>query len=172
MYSDLDTEMIHPMQEWVPIEYKDKTKFIVGFEHDQDPPWVEVTYPIQFCQWTFAGGKDHPVLWAMVERILDKVKAKQVEMKEVDFTDDEVLTTTGSAAWTEVIFEYLDKAAGTGANFTWHNLTGMTEPRLIGDMLVLPIDSFGSEQPHSHSSSKGENGALTVHNFDGSWRGD
>ena len=38
---------------------------------------------------------------------------------------------------------------GTGTEISYLNITGMTEPRLFGDVLVLPIDGFGAGQPHS-----------------------
>lgn len=42
VYSDADTIMVRPVREWVPDEYKDKAKIIVGIEGDKDEP-VEVT---------------------------------------------------------------------------------------------------------------------------------
>lgn len=50
-------------------------------------------------------------------------------------------------------------------------LSGMKEPRLIGDILVLTIDGFGMGQPHSHSTADGSipDAALAKHGFRHSW---
>ncbi|KAL9069922.1 MAG: hypothetical protein Q9161_005236 [Pseudevernia consocians] len=52
------------------------------------------------------------------------------------------------------------------------NLTGMTESKLVGDVLILPINAFGSGQMHSKSGSPNENTALVQHLFKGSWKAD
>jgi len=171
VYSDMDTEMLKPLYEWVPDEYKSRTKLIVGLEADQSPPVPGTTYEVQFCQWTLAGAAGHPVFWTMVERILEEVRKRPFEspMKSVDYSDDEVLDITGPAGWTEVVFEFLSKAAGE--EIGWRNLTGIGRPRLYGDILVLPIDAFASGVPHSGAGSSGGEGALVRHQFQGLWRG-
>jgi hypothetical protein len=85
------------------------------------------------------------------------------------FTDSDVLTITGPAGWTLTIFDALSRAAGTP--ITWHNLTGLREPRLYGDILVLPIDAFATGLEHSGSTLKGSPDALVRHGFRGSWKG-
>lgn len=110
-------------------------------------------------------------MWTMVERILEEVKKRpyEIPMKDVDYSDEEVLDITGPAGWTEVVFEYLTKAVGE--EVSWRNLTGMRSPRLFGDVLVLPIDAFASGVPHSGASARGKGRALVRHQFQGSWRG-
>ncbi|KUJ11299.1 uncharacterized protein LY89DRAFT_594840 [Mollisia scopiformis] len=171
VYSDMDTEMLRPLHDWVPDEYKSRTKLIVGLEADQSPPVGGTTYEVQFCQWTLAGAAGHPALWGMVERILNEVQKRPFEspMKDVEFSDEEVLDITGPAGWTEVVYEYLSKAAGE--EIGWRNLTGMRSPRLFGDILVLPIDAFASGVPHSGASGPGMGEAFVKHQFQGSWRG-
>lgn len=46
-------------------------------------------------------------------------------------------------------------------------LSNMTEPRLIGDVLVLTMDGFGMGQDHSHSTNDGSlpDAALLKYNF-------
>lgn len=67
IYSDMDTEALRPVNEWVPDELKHRTKLIVGIEADSTPPVQGTTYEVQFCQWTLAGEAGHPALWTMVE---------------------------------------------------------------------------------------------------------
>jgi hypothetical protein len=64
----------------------------------------------------------------MVERILEEVKEKLFEdpPREVEYSDEEVLDTTGPAGWTEVLFRYLNSVVEELV--TWKNLTGMRKP--------------------------------------------
>lgn len=84
----------------------------------------------------------------------------------------EVVTTTGPSAWTDVVFEHLRK---TDSNFTdLKQLSNMTQPRLIGDIMILTIDGFGMGQPHSQSTRDGSvpDAALAKHGFSGTWAKD
>lgn len=86
----------------------------------------------------------------------------------MDFSNDDVLGITGPAGWTEVVYMELTRQMGTP--ITWRNLTGLRKPKLYGDILVLPINGFASNVPHSNADPNGE-GRAVVHGFHGSWRG-
>ena len=63
----------------------------------------------------------------------------------------------------------------TGTEMSYLNFTGMTERRLFGDVLILPIDGFGAGQPHSNSKrndNQGPGNIFVRHQFKGSWRKD
>lgn len=170
VYSDIDTELTKPIHEWVPDRFKNRTRLIVGLEADQDPPVAGTTYPVQFCQWTLASAAGHPAMWTMVERILEEVKNRpfQEPPATIEYSDNEVLDITGPAGWTEVVFKYLNSVVDEP--ITWKNLTGMREPRLYGDVLVLPIDGFATGVPHSGASEEMGDWTMVKHRFSGAWR--
>jgi alpha 1,6-mannosyltransferase len=170
VYSDIDTELLKPVHDWVPDEFKSDTKLIVGLEADRSPPIPGTTYEVQFCQWTLAGAAGHPALWMMVERILEEVSNRPFEdpPNEIEYSDNEVLDITGPAGWTEVVFEYLNTVVDSP--ITWKNLTGMREPRLYGDVLVLPINAFATGVPHSGASEAVVEDSFVKHQFAGAWR--
>ncbi len=167
-YGDIDTEMIRPLHEWVPEEYKSKTKFIVGLESDQSPPVPNTVYEVQFCQWTLASAPGHPVLWKMLERIATRVRTR-IASGNRQYTDADVLSITGPVGWTEVIYDHLSTV--TGSPMTWRNLTGMMAPRLYGDTLVLPINGFATGMPHSGASPDVVGDTMVLHRLSGSWKG-
>ena len=171
VYSDIDTELLQPIHDWVPDEFKLKTRLIVGLEADRSPPIPGTTYEVQFCQWTLAGAADHPALWIMVDRILEKVKKRPFHdpPKDIDYSDDEVLDITGPAGWTEAVFEYLNTVVEE--KITWKNLTGMREPKLFGDVLILPINGFATGVPHSGAAESAVDDSFVKHQFAGAWRG-
>lgn len=175
IYSDMDTSLVKPIGDWVPEEFRAETRLIVGLESDSSPPVKGTTYEVQFCQWTLASAPDHPTLWTMLDRILAKVGKLKGGLLGDKLSDTNVLEITGPAAWTEVVFEHLNQVAGTGVGkprITWETLTGMTEPQLYGDTLVLPIDGFATGVPHSHASRVKSKQTLIQHQFQGNWRDD
>lgn len=178
VYSDSDTRMTRPLKDWVPAEFKDRTKLIVGIEADSGnrPDLVGgTTHRVQFCQWTMAGAQEHPVFWRMVDRVLDRV-AEKVEAspdgkKGVGFSNYDVLGMGGPAGWSEVLYEHLSETAGK--EVSWEDLTGMREPRFFGDTLVLPVDGFATGVPHSGATYPAENytdDAMVLHQFSGGWK--
>jgi alpha 1,6-mannosyltransferase len=170
VYSDIDTELLKPIHDWVPDEYKTRTRLIVGVEADESPPVSRTTYEVQFCQWTLAAASGHPALWMMIERILDLVKERPFHdpPKNIDYSDDEVLDITGPAGWTETVFQYLNEVSDEP--ISWRNLTGMREPRLYGDVLILPINGFATGVPHSGASREVAKDSFVKHHFAGAWR--
>ena len=170
VYSDIDTELLKPIHEWVPDEFKMKTRLVVGLEADQSPPVAGTTYEVQFCQWTLAGAAGHEALWMMVERILSRIKERPFHdpPEDVNYSNDEVLDITGPAGWTEVVFEYLNSVVDEPV--TWKNLTGMREPRMYGDVLILPINAFATGVPHSGASEEIVDDSFVKHQFAGAWR--
>ncbi|KAJ9137854.1 Glycosyltransferase, DXD sugar-binding motif protein [Pleurostoma richardsiae] len=170
VYSDADTQMVRPLHEWVPEEFRASARLVVGLEADRSPPIPGTTYEVQFCQWTLAGAAGHPTFWTMAERILRRVEARPFESppRAVEYSDADVLDVTGPAGWTEVVYEHLSMVTGTSV--TWRNLTGIREPRLLGDTVVLPIDGFATGVPHSNASRTDTEQTMVKHLFVGAWR--
>lgn len=49
-------------------------------------------------------------------------------------------------------------------------MSALKEPTLFGDILILPIDGFGTGQPHSSNLKDGNaETALVEHSFGMSW---
>ncbi|KAJ5356939.1 hypothetical protein N7517_011548 [Penicillium concentricum] len=82
----------------------------------------------------------------------------------------EVMELTRPFAWRDVVFRQLQKYKPDLLSLT--DLSGLKEPRLVGDILVLPIDGFGMGQRHSNSTSDGSTpeDAYVQHKFQGSWK--
>ncbi|KAI1393058.1 family 32 glycosyltransferase [Hypoxylon trugodes] len=175
-YTDIDTLAIKPIDEWVPKHIRHLVRLIVGLEFDRldGLQWADIPHDLQFCQWTIAAAPGHPVFTSManwaVNSINKLVKTYNGTLETLKPSSFEVMTSTGPAAWTDVVFQHLQQAEPELTALT--NLSGMTEPRLYGDILVMPIDAFGMGQDHSHSTNDGSipDAALLKHNFRGSWR--
>ncbi|KAK6842732.1 glycosyltransferase family 32 protein [Apiospora arundinis] len=177
VYTDTDTQCFQPIDHWVPQKFRGQARVVVGIEFDKldGPNWADIPHDLQFCQWTIAAAPGHPLFTRMVERAINSLKATanahSTTVAALQATSLETMNSTGPAAFTGVVFEQIQLADPSVQSL--RDLSGMTEPRLYGDILVLPIDGFGMGQPHSHSTNDGTipSGALLRHNFRGSWRG-
>lgn len=178
VYTDIDTVALQPIDTWIPPPLSETVRLVVGIEFDQRDglPWADIPHALQFCQWTIAAAPGHPVFAAMVDRALSSLRELAddvyggVGLGELRPTSLEVMNATGPAAWTDVVFEQLRLVDPGLTNL--RNLSGLTEPRLFGDILVLHIDGFGVGQMHSGSTNDGTypEAALVKHSFRGSWR--
>ena len=179
IYSDLDTVAIKSVRDWIPQEMGSKVHAVVGVEYDQldNEPYYGMDERIQFCQWTMATSRGHPIMKNVVKKAIVALNetAERNKSSIADFkpTDGEVIQITGPVIWTRAVMEAMSEATGTEISYL--NITGMSEPLLFGDVLVLPIDGFGAGQPHSNSTRDDNHGPGDVfvrHQWKGSWKHD
>ena len=174
-YGDVDTTLYKPIKHWVPTEYRGRVKFIVGIEYDQlenPEPSHEFTEHISFAQWTFGASKDHPILKKVIGKAMDALHylAKETEatIATLEFADHLVGRLTGPQIFTSAVFEGMSEAMGK--SITWEDVTGITKPRLYGDILLMPVDAFGTGQPHSGASPDITETTCVRHQWKMSWR--
>ncbi|KAF7551301.1 hypothetical protein G7Z17_g5096 [Cylindrodendrum hubeiense] len=170
VWADIDVYPHQPVYKWIPEAHADYVNLVIGIENDhhKEPIWPNSPYSVQLCQYTVYAKPGHPALKVLVDQVaadLEKlVKAKQ---PGEGTTFEEVMSTTGPFAFTKVMMDYFTNV--TGVVHTGNELDGLAEPRLIGDVLVLPKDSFGW-LPQEHTHEKGDDMILVEHLFMGSWR--
>lgn len=175
-YADTDVYAHKPVDAWIPAEFRSRAKVVVGVEFDRldNQNWGEVHPDLQFCQWTIAAAPGHPLFMHMTYRAMDALRdlerTRNKTLSQLHVEGWDVINSTGPASWTDAVFEQLQTVDPDLTQL--RQLSGMREPRLYGDILVLPIDSFGMGQPHSNSTNDGTvpETALIEHNFRGSWR--
>ena len=173
VYSDIDTESLKPIDQWIPSEYKDKTNVAVGVEYDtfgNDPSPALLV--VQLVNWTIMSKSGSPLLDLTVRKAIRAINAlaekQQVPIGQINANFNDVLASTGPAQLTMATFEYLSEVTGT--HVSWINVTGLTSPKLIHDVLVLPITAFGNGQTHSNAGPTDDPAALVHHLFSGSWK--
>ncbi len=82
-------------------------------------------------------------------------------------TFEDVMKTTGPFVFTNVMMDYFSNV--TGLKHTGDEFDRMEEPRLLGDVLLLPKDSFGW-LPQEPTHPRGDPAILVEHLFIASWR--
>ncbi|KAL8722120.1 MAG: hypothetical protein Q9181_007557, partial [Wetmoreana brouardii] len=176
IYSDLDTNAIKAIDDWLPNSDNKNVRAIIGVEYDQldaaKPP-KGLYMPIQFCQWTIAISAHHPLMLSMVISVTHGLqqlaRSRDVTLTDLQPADDkDVLFTTGPVKWTWEVFAYLSFVTGT--EVTHRNLTGLSEPRRFGDVLILPINAFATGLGYAGSRTVNTEETLIRHTFQGSWK--
>ena len=176
IYSDIDTYAIQSALYWLPTNVpKEAVGLVIGIEADPDRvDWAQwYSRRIQFCQWTIQAKAGHPVLREVVANItlrtwLQKKKAGLLRSVK----DKNVIEFTGPAVWTDAIFDYMndetyfDMTTGNG-NITWRDFTGMTAPKKVGDVIVLPITSFSPGVGQMGAGEYDDPMAFVKHDFEG-----
>jgi alpha 1,6-mannosyltransferase len=174
VYADIDVSAVQALRKWVPKNLRNKAKAVVGIEFDKgDGQMISgFTHELQFASWTLASAPGHPLLKLAVDRIKDRLYAlaerQNCTLGELEPSDEDILTTTGPASWTTIVMEGLSRAAGR--EITFADISGLQEPTLFGDILVLSIDGFAGNVPHSGAGTHPEY-MLIRHGFAGTWRG-
>jgi mannosyltransferase OCH1-like enzyme len=171
VYSDMDTSCIKQIDKWIPQHLRDEEiNAVVGIEYD-DNTYPMFVRPISFCQWTLMSKPNHPLFEAVVARVIYHLeylaRIQNTSLSGLKVNKKEVLEATGPGAFTDAVIETLRN--GIGKRVDWKDVSGLKEPTMFGDVLVLPIRSFGSGQKHSHSNDEEYGEALAKHHFGRSW---
>ncbi|KAH8169664.1 glycosyltransferase sugar-binding region containing DXD motif domain-containing protein [Sarocladium implicatum] len=170
VWADIDVLPHQPMDDWIPEEYRSDVNLVIGIENDhhKQPIWPKSPYSVQLCQYTVLAKPNHPALKTLVDQVthgLETLLSNKKPGQAVTFA--EVMGTTGPFAFTKALMDYFTEQ--TGVEHTGDELDRLEEPRLIGDVLVLPKDSFGW-LPQEHTHEEGDPMILVEHLFIGSWR--
>jgi hypothetical protein len=176
IWADVDTWNQRPFDEWIAYAgsptsslaaLEPQIGMIVGMEYDHfgDANWTGV------CQYVFAAKPGHPVLLEIIAQIVEKAGdiANRLE-QDLDYHDVEVLETTGPAFFTKIVTQWIKRQWDSSFNVhrDWHNLT---EPKLFGDILVMPVWAFGAGRGWGPAPTLNDPRVCVGHQFQGSWIG-
>jgi len=171
VYTDIDVEALRPISRFVPERYDERDiDMVVGVEIDQ-PEFRNHSILGQkcesLCQWTFMTKPRLPVMLKLVENILVWLKGvadeQRVGIADVKLDFDQVISGTGPSAFTKAILA--DLSHRTGRTITWEQFHAIDESKLLGGVLVLPVDSFAAGQGHSDSGNHDTKHALVRHHY-------
>ena len=106
---------------------------------------------------------------AVAREIHDLAIAESVSLSELrPRTNEDVLFASGPIKWSQEIFAYLSFTTDT--EMTYRNFTGMTEPRIFGNVMILPIKSFANGMIGSGGVKENTYSTLLRHHFTGTWK--
>ena len=176
IWADVDTWNQRPFDKWIAYAgtpsaslatLESQVGMVVGMEYDHfgNANWTSV------CQYVFAAKPGHPVLLEVIAQIVEKAGdiANRLEQHK-DYHDVEVLETTGPAFFTKIVTQYIKRRWDSSFNVhrDWHNLS---EPKLFGDILVMPVWAFGAGRGWGPAPTLDDPRVCVGHQFQGSWIG-
>ncbi|EEQ40079.1 putative glycosyltransferase [Clavispora lusitaniae] len=159
VYADVDTFPLQPVPNWIP-ENVSPTELglIVAVGTDsRSASWRQENHRrLEFGNFVIQSKPGHPVLRDTIAHI-----TQQTLREKANLADGQRLTLegspnqrslaisrwTGAGTWTDNILRYLNDYVQSSVyqSITWKEFHDLETPKLVGDVLVLPIKSFASE---------------------------
>lgn len=179
VYNDLDVGCEKPISTWVPEKFEDTAGILLGVEVDNKYGPDGRTFTngedlFELVNWTIMSKSNQPFMWFLVQRVMENIKklaaSKNVAISEMVPAIPDVLVTTGPAALTTAFLDYASDITGTSV--TYKNFTKITEPQIVGEVVILPIQAFGAGHQVRWAGFKQDGSQLVHHYFAGSWKGD
>lgn len=172
VYADTDTHCLRPIEDWIPAHLRNNVSLVLGIEGDSgstDKLIPGFSYPVQFASWTIFAKPGHPILNKLIGRVQTQLHSlatrQNTTLRGIVPTYMDVMDTTGPGVFSGSIYEGLSEAAGELVDS--RNVTGLTAPKLFGDVLILPITAFAPGLWHSGSKGWDSEEALVGHLFAG-----
>ena len=172
VYSDMDTTNLKAIGEWIPRHLRSESINVVAGLEYADTTYRIFPRNISFCQWTLMAKPGHPVYEYVGSRVISRLeyiaRVQKVPIGGLRLNREEILAATGPGVYSDAILAAVRHSLGD-SSLNWNVFFGLQEPTLFGDILVLPINAFGSGQKHSNSSKAGWGDVLVKHHFGSSW---
>ncbi|KAH8811231.1 hypothetical protein F5884DRAFT_819574 [Xylogone sp. PMI_703] len=168
VWSDLDVSCdTLPIAEWIPAKYKNATALVVGWEFDMG--WGD-NFVRQFATWTVMAKPGSPHLLMVINDIVDGLRDKatknNIALAEMTLEiAGDVVDATGPRMMTRGITKSLKSTFNK--TLDEKDYSRLMEPKLLGDVLVLPGFSFASS---SNRYEQKVGPALVTHHYAGSWK--
>jgi mannosyltransferase OCH1-like enzyme len=171
VWADIDVRPLQPVSKWIPEQHRGKVNLVVGIETDHHKRAVSPGvshYSVALAQFAMLAKPGHPAIRILVDHVLDNIeRLMKSKAPGAAITFNDVMSTTGPYAFTQILMDYFKNVTGVvhnGDEMDW-----LKEPLLIGDVLVLPKDSFGW-LPHENTHEKDDPVVLVEHLFISTWR--
>jgi alpha 1,6-mannosyltransferase len=172
IWSDLDVSCEDPeIHSWIPQEYRRETGLVVGLEFDSQ--WEDDgQLHSQFASWTIMARPQSPHMWQVIEDIIADLQkmANENNVSISGITWDmiqEVVDLTGPKRMTWSIVKSLGNILGETIDD--RNISQLHEPKLVGDVLIMPGNSFAASQS-GYPEDQGPQ--LVTHHYAGTWKND
>lgn len=173
IWSDLDVSCETPIDEWISLKYIDKAGLVVGWEFDLG--WDQ-SFVRQFASWTIMAKPASPHMMQVINDILEALK-KRMDDHEVSVEDitlamvGDVVDFSGPRRLTSGIYKSLSQMLNR--TVLEDDIAQIVEPKLIGDVLVMPGRSFADSSNRYMAKQEWVlPPPLVTHHYAGSWKND
>lgn len=172
IWSDLDITCEGvPIDDWIPPQFKANTGVVVGWEFDWGWPGPFVR---QFASWTIMAKPGSPHMLQVIDDILDALH-ETLRRHNVSYGDvtlemiGDVVDFSGPRRLTKGIFKSLERKLNRTVETA--EVSEILEPKMLGDVLVMPGRSFGASSNHYTPEEIAQlPPPLVTHHYAGSWK--
>ena len=182
VYADLDVVCQEPIDTWIPPAFQGKTGAVIGVENDRLPVQNDADLYYDYRKyiwginnWTFMCKAGHPFMRFVAESVarnlLEMARKQYRTLGTMKLSYKEVIDSTGPRAFTDALFAYASRV--TGKKFTHKDATMLEEPKLIDDILILPIRAMSTaeaERDEVEGAHSKDWPAVVFHWSVGSWK--
>lgn len=159
VYADVDTYPLQPVPNWIP-ENVSPTELglIISVGTDSSSPnWKQENHRrLEFGQFVIQSKPGHPILREIIAQITDNTLRRKLELKDGERLglstspnqrQLDISRWTGAGIWTDVVMGYLNDYVKSSIyqSVSWREFHALDVPKLVSDILVLPIKSFASD---------------------------
>jgi mannosyltransferase OCH1-like enzyme len=171
--TDIDVLCLMPMSTWLPAQHAnaiDSIDLIVGLEFDMQFRGEGVEVASQFTNWIIASKPGNKYLMYMVNSTVADIyavaKKNNVKIEDLElWMFPDVVNIAGPKKMTIAILESLSGAMNQLVDDRM--ISDTKEPRLVGDVLVMPNNAFADWQA-GYPTDRGS--VLVRHHYAGSWK--
>lgn len=128
----------------------------VGLENNGKNWRQEAHRRLEFGQFIIQSKPGHPILREIIAQITDITLSKKRSLNDGERLSIagspnqkllDISRWTGSGLWTDVVFDYLNDYVRSAIyqSVTWQDFHSLEGPKLVSDILILPLKSFNSE---------------------------
>lgn len=185
VYLDIDTYPLQPIPNWIPENVSpDELGMIFAVESENNAAnWRDDTHRrLQFGQFVIQAKPGHPILREAIAQI---VELTQRRARAQPNPDDrltlpgnanekqlEISKWTGAGLWTDVVFHYFNDwvLSLVFQAMLWKDFHGLKKPKLVLDILVLPIKLFALEVAIPKDGKIDDPLAFVKHYSAGIWK--
>ncbi|KAI0144806.1 initiation-specific alpha-1,6-mannosyltransferase [Pestalotiopsis sp. NC0098] len=148
IWNDLDVSCEAPIDEWIPEQYKTNAHLTI-MARPKSPHLLTV-------------------IEDTLQGLLQKADKLKVGIQHLKFgMIDDVVEVSGPQRMTRSILKSLSNMLGQSVD--WKDISHVSEPRLIGDVLVLPDYAFADAMNQIYGDKKSGR-KLVAHHYAGSWK--
>lgn len=184
VYADVDTMPLQPIPNWIPdnVDPSELGLIISVGSESSSPQWrMENHRRLEFGQFVIQAKPGHPILREIIAQITIKTLRRKRQLKDGEIMalhgnpneiHLELSRWTGSGAWTDVVFEILNDYVKLSVYkaVTWKEFHALEVPKLISDVLILPIKSFASDLEVPKDGKISDAIAFVKHYNDKIWK--
>lgn len=157
VFAAVETTCARPISQWLPNRFRHgpPVRAIIGLAtNDTGNDVSNLSKPTGFVHWSFIAQPGHPIFEGAMLRVMANMefiaRRRQSKLLLKDWTDVEMDEITGPGAFTDAVLEVLRDQTGD-VDLDIGRFHGMMMPTLVGDVLILPVDAFGTTRHRAKS---------------------